>query len=67
MMLVADELKVVPVTVHIPLAAVPRALTRALIVETAAHHRGGARRTTSASPRRASPSPASTRTPAKAA
>ncbi len=34
MMLVADELKVVPVTVHIPLAAVPRALTRALIVET---------------------------------
>ena len=34
MMLVADELKVVPATVHIPLSAVPRALTRALIVET---------------------------------
>jgi 4-hydroxythreonine-4-phosphate dehydrogenase len=34
MMLVADELKVVPATVHIPLAAVPRALTRALIAET---------------------------------
>jgi 4-hydroxythreonine-4-phosphate dehydrogenase len=34
MMLVADELKVVPATVHIPLAAVPRALTRDLIVET---------------------------------
>jgi 4-hydroxythreonine-4-phosphate dehydrogenase len=34
MMLVADELKVVPATVHIPLAEVPRALTRALIVET---------------------------------
>ena len=34
MMLAADELKVVPATVHIPLAAVPRALTRALIVET---------------------------------
>ncbi len=35
MMLVSDELKVVPATVHIALAAVPRALTRALIVETA--------------------------------
>jgi len=34
MMLVADELKVVPATVHIPLSAVPRALTRALLVET---------------------------------
>jgi 4-hydroxythreonine-4-phosphate dehydrogenase len=35
MMLAAAELKVVPATVHIALAAVPRALTRALIVETA--------------------------------
>jgi 4-hydroxythreonine-4-phosphate dehydrogenase len=34
MMLVAAELKVVPVTVHIPISAVPRTLTRALIVET---------------------------------
>jgi 4-hydroxythreonine-4-phosphate dehydrogenase len=34
MMLVADELKVVPTTVHIPLSAVPRTLTRALIAET---------------------------------
>jgi 4-hydroxythreonine-4-phosphate dehydrogenase len=34
MMLAAPELRVVPATVHIPLAAVPRALTRALIVET---------------------------------
>jgi 4-hydroxythreonine-4-phosphate dehydrogenase len=35
MMLAAPELRVVPATVHIPLAAVPRRLTRALIVETA--------------------------------
>jgi 4-hydroxythreonine-4-phosphate dehydrogenase len=34
MMLAVDELKVVPATVHIPLTEVPRALTRALIVET---------------------------------
>jgi 4-hydroxythreonine-4-phosphate dehydrogenase len=34
MMLVADELKVVPATVHIPLAAVASALTRPLLVET---------------------------------
>jgi 4-hydroxythreonine-4-phosphate dehydrogenase len=34
MMLVAPELKVVPATVHIPLSAVPRTLSRALIVET---------------------------------
>ena len=34
MMLVADELKVVPATVHIPLSAVPGALTRSLLVET---------------------------------
>ena len=34
MMLAAEELKVVPTTVHIPLSAVPGALTRALIVET---------------------------------
>lgn len=33
MMLVAGEFKVVPATVHIPLAAVPRALSHALIVE----------------------------------
>jgi 4-hydroxythreonine-4-phosphate dehydrogenase len=35
MMLASDLLKVVPATVHIALAAVPRALTEALIVETA--------------------------------
>jgi 4-hydroxythreonine-4-phosphate dehydrogenase len=35
MMLASDELKVVPATVHIALAAVPRMLTQALIVETA--------------------------------
>jgi 4-hydroxythreonine-4-phosphate dehydrogenase len=35
MMLAAPELRVVPATVHIPIAAVPRRLTRALIVETA--------------------------------
>jgi 4-hydroxythreonine-4-phosphate dehydrogenase len=34
MMLAADELKVVPATVHIPLKAVPGALTKALLVET---------------------------------
>jgi 4-hydroxythreonine-4-phosphate dehydrogenase len=34
MMLAAAELKVVPATVHIALAAVPHTLTRALIVET---------------------------------
>lgn len=34
MMLVADELKVVPATVHIPLSAVAATLTRPLIVET---------------------------------
>lgn len=34
MMLVADELKVVPTTVHIPLSAVPGSLTRSLIAET---------------------------------
>jgi 4-hydroxythreonine-4-phosphate dehydrogenase len=34
MMLVAEELKVVPATVHIPLSAVPAALTRPLLIET---------------------------------
>ena len=34
MMLVSDELKVVPLTVHIPLNAVPGALTKTLIFET---------------------------------
>jgi 4-hydroxythreonine-4-phosphate dehydrogenase len=34
MMLVAPELRVVPATVHVPLATVPRLLTRALIVAT---------------------------------
>jgi 4-hydroxythreonine-4-phosphate dehydrogenase len=34
MMLAADELKVVPATVHIPLAAVPGSLTRGLIAAT---------------------------------
>jgi len=35
MMLAGPTLRVVPVTIHIPLAAVPGALTRALILETA--------------------------------
>lgn len=35
MMLASDLLRVVPVTVHIPLAEVPRQLTTALIIETA--------------------------------
>jgi 4-hydroxythreonine-4-phosphate dehydrogenase len=34
MMLAADELKVVPATVHIPIAAVPRTLSRGLVAET---------------------------------
>ncbi|MGQ0674053.1 MAG: 4-hydroxythreonine-4-phosphate dehydrogenase PdxA [Hyphomicrobium sp.] len=34
MMLASDELKVVPLTIHIPLADVPRAVTPALIAET---------------------------------
>jgi 4-hydroxythreonine-4-phosphate dehydrogenase len=34
MMLVADELKVVPATVHIPIAAVPRTLSRTLVSAT---------------------------------
>lgn len=34
MMLVCEELRVAPVTVHVPLAEVPRLLTRELIVET---------------------------------
>jgi 4-hydroxythreonine-4-phosphate dehydrogenase len=34
MMLVAEELKVVPTTVHIPLSAVPRALTHSLLTTT---------------------------------
>lgn len=34
MMLASDELRVVPATVHIPLSAVPGALTRDLLVET---------------------------------
>ncbi len=34
MMLAAPELRVVPATVHIPVSAVPRALTRTLILET---------------------------------
>jgi 4-hydroxythreonine-4-phosphate dehydrogenase len=33
MMLVADELRVVPLTVHIPLAQVPKAITRAAILD----------------------------------
>ena len=57
MMLAAEELKVVPATVHIPLAAVPAALTRPLLLETDPHHGGGAHRAISASPGRASPSP----------
>ena len=65
MMLAAPELRVVPATVHIPLAAVPRTLTRALIVETGAHRRPRARARISASPARALPSPASTRTRAR--
>ena len=34
MMLACDELKVVPLTIHVPLARVPAMITRALIVET---------------------------------
>lgn len=34
MMLASSQLKVVPATVHIPLAAVPKALTRSLLTET---------------------------------
>jgi 4-hydroxythreonine-4-phosphate dehydrogenase len=34
MLLAAEELKVVPATVHIPLSAVPKALTRSLLVDT---------------------------------
>lgn len=34
MMLACDELRVVPVTIHIPLSNVPQALTKELIVET---------------------------------
>jgi 4-hydroxythreonine-4-phosphate dehydrogenase len=34
MMLASSELKVVPTTVHIPLSAVPKALTRSLLIET---------------------------------
>jgi 4-hydroxythreonine-4-phosphate dehydrogenase len=34
MMLASSELKVVPATVHMPLAAVPKALTRTLLTET---------------------------------
>ena len=34
MMLVADQLRVVPLTVHMPLADVPKAITRGLILDT---------------------------------
>lgn len=34
MMLAAEELRVVPLTVHVPLAEVPRLVTRSLVVET---------------------------------
>lgn len=34
MMLAADELRIVPLTIHVPLAAVPRLLTSELIAET---------------------------------
>jgi 4-hydroxythreonine-4-phosphate dehydrogenase len=34
MMLVSEELRVVPLTVHVPLASVPRALTRELVLAT---------------------------------
>ena len=67
MMLAADELKVVPATVHIPLSAVPAALTRPLLRRDHPHHRCRAHARTSASRARASPSPGSTRMPAKAA
>ena len=56
-----------PTTVHIPLVGrAARAHARAARRDHA-HHRGGAGATISASPPRASPLPASTRTPAKAA
>ena len=35
MMLASAELKVVPLTIHIPLADVPRAISKALVIETA--------------------------------
>ena len=67
MMLAADELKVVPTTVHIPLVGgAGRAHARADRRDRA-HHRGGAGRGFRHRPARASPSPGSTRMPAKAA
>ena len=67
MMLASSELKVVPATVHIPLPAVPSALTASAARRDHPHHGSGAARTTSASRARASPSPASIRMPARAA
>ena len=67
MMIWSEALAVVPVTIHIALAEAPRALTRDLIVETARIVDRDLKRPLP--PRRgpASPSPASIRTPAKAA
>ena len=63
----ADELKVVPTTVHIPLSAVPGALTRALLVDTIRTRRGRAADGFRHRRARASPCAASIRTPARAA
>ena len=67
MMLAAEELKVVPATVHIPLTAVAAALTAALLRRDDPHHGRRARARFRHRPSRASPSPGSTRMPAKAA
>lgn len=44
MMLASDELKVVPLTIHVPLADVPRLITRELIVSTVKITAGALRR-----------------------
>ena len=68
MMLASDELRVVPLTVHIPLADVPKAITRKLISRHRSDHRGcGSARGFRHRSARASRSPASTRMRAKAA
>ena len=67
MMLAAPALRVVPVTIHIPLADVPRGADARAARGDAPHHPRGAASPTSASPRRGSPWPGSTRTPARAA
>ena len=67
MMLAGPALRTVPVTIHIPLAEVPAALTTELIVETARIVAARSCARASASPGRGWRSPASIRMPAKAA